>query len=601
VTGKLPVAAFAALVVATVGAFFVTQHLKVTTPLVTGSPAPKPGVINPVSGSTCGPPGHEVDHRKTFITFYLQHRADDVSVAVVDPAGTAVKNFRKHHMQIELRNPPNWYVWNGREDNGSLAPDGTYYYRITLLGQGRSIELTDKPITVRTTPPHPVVTSVTPSLVSPPRTPVIIKHSGAAGLGGTIRIYRTDLPGKPRLVKSFKIRRRGDTAAWDGLIDARPAPAGTYLIGLDATDDACNTGHFPTTLPPAPGSTAHAGVTVRYLAAQPPMTATPAGRTATVFIDSRRHPYRWALRRVESPKKIVARGSGTGVTLGLHLPAGLGAGLYELAVRSDAARTVVPVIASSPAAARRASVLVVLPTLSWQGLNPVDDDGDGMPNTLPLGGPIALQRPLVGRLPSGFGDEAGLLSYLAHQHLHYDLTTDLALSADPAAALAGRHGVVLAGSETWLPPSVLTALRAYVQRGGHVLSLGLDSLRRGVTLSAQQALDPTNPAPEDAFGARLGALVTDNHELLTVFADQLKVFSTTSGAFSGVRTFEPITPPGSEATSIAGTSASTAGIVGFGLGRGLVIDIGVQGFGSALSHNVDFQELLARSWGLVSR
>ena len=125
-------------------------------------------MINPVSGRTCGPPGQQVDHRQTFITFYLQHRADDVSVAIVDPAGTAVKNFRKHHMKIEVRNPPNWFVWNGREDNGSLAPDGTYYFRIALLGQGRTIELTAKPITVTvTTPPRPVVTSVTPSLVSP--------------------------------------------------------------------------------------------------------------------------------------------------------------------------------------------------------------------------------------------------------------------------------------------------------------------------------------------------------------------------------------------------------------------------------------------------
>ncbi len=35
---RLPVAAFVALAVATVAAFFVTQHLKVTTPLVTGRP-----------------------------------------------------------------------------------------------------------------------------------------------------------------------------------------------------------------------------------------------------------------------------------------------------------------------------------------------------------------------------------------------------------------------------------------------------------------------------------------------------------------------------------------------------------------------------------
>ena len=39
---RLSVAAFAALVVATVGAFFVTQHLKVTTPVIAGMSQPQP-------------------------------------------------------------------------------------------------------------------------------------------------------------------------------------------------------------------------------------------------------------------------------------------------------------------------------------------------------------------------------------------------------------------------------------------------------------------------------------------------------------------------------------------------------------------------------
>ena len=44
--------------------------------------------------------------------------------------------------------------------------------------------------------------------------------------------------------------------------------------------------------------------------------------------------------------------------------------------------------------------LVVLPALTWQGVNPVDDTGDGLPNTLRAGTPVALDRPLVDRSPS---------------------------------------------------------------------------------------------------------------------------------------------------------------------------------------------------------
>ncbi len=597
---RLPVAAFGALVVATVAAFFVTQHLKVSTPLIAGAPAPVPSVINPVSGVTCGPPGRPVNHRQTYITFYLQHRADSVAVYIVDPSGTIVRTLSTgFRMGIVRRNPPGQFLWNGRDDNGRIAPDGTYYYRIALLGQGRTIELTAKPITVRTVPPQPVVTGVSPSLISPPGTPVTAQLKGARGFTGVVRIYRTDLPGKPQVVTSYPSRRPA-TASWNGLIKQRPAPAGTYLFGLDDTDKACNVGHFPPTNPPAPGSTAHAGVTVRYLAAQPPLAAVPAGTEATVFIDSRRRPYRWALRAV-GRKPVLAHGRGAGVALRVRVPSATGPGIYELAIRSGSNRTLVPLIAGAPRNTRRARVLVVLPALTWQGENPVDDDGDGIPNTLNAGGPIALTRPLAGGLPAGLSDEAALLAYLNKAHLHYDLATDLELAGGGEAALAGRRGVVLAGSERWLPSPLSAALRNFVLGGGHVLSAGIGSLQRTVTISGQHALDPTPAAPTDAFGARPGAVVSGNRDLLTVIGDALHIFSGTSGAFADVRTFQSIKPAGSETVSAAGTSSQTPSIIGFGLGRGAVVEAGVPDFGSQVARRVDFQELLTRVWALLNK
>src|SRR6202011_4009265 len=130
-----------------------------------------------------------------------------------------------------------------------------YYLRIALLGQGRTIELRKTPIEVLTAPPHPVVRSVTPSLIPQGAAPVRIRYAGNENRGGTVRIYRTDLPSGPRLVKSFPTPWNGETATWDGTILGRPAPAGTYLVGLDVTDKACNTGHFPPELPPVAGST----------------------------------------------------------------------------------------------------------------------------------------------------------------------------------------------------------------------------------------------------------------------------------------------------------------------------------------------------------
>jgi hypothetical protein len=51
---RLATGAFAVLVAATIGAFFVTQHLKVATPLIQGFPAFVPGTINPVHPVRCG-------------------------------------------------------------------------------------------------------------------------------------------------------------------------------------------------------------------------------------------------------------------------------------------------------------------------------------------------------------------------------------------------------------------------------------------------------------------------------------------------------------------------------------------------------------------
>ena len=63
--------------------------------------------------------------------------------------------------------------------------------------------------------------------------------------------------------------------------------------------------------------------------------------------------------------------------------------------------------------------------MSWQGLNPVDDDLDGFADTLPEGRSVGLRRPFrAGGLPPRFSAEVGpLLRYLDREGLAYDLTT----------------------------------------------------------------------------------------------------------------------------------------------------------------------------------
>jgi len=322
-----------------------------------------------------------------------------------------------------------------------------------------------------------------------------------------------------------------------------------------------------------------------------------------VYVDSRHRPYSWTLTR-PGARGAAARGSSRGYALRIRLP-GAGAGLYVLAVRSGTNTTSVPLIASAARGSRGAArpILVVLPALTWQGSNQVDDEGDGIPNTLENGGPVVLRRPLANGLPPGFADEAALLSYLDSAHLPYDLTSDLGLVDGSGPQIAPHKAVVFAGSERWLTPTLGSSLRAYVQGGGRVLSVGLASMRRGVSVSNGKASAPSAPAASDALGARPGALVNHNTQLLLVIRDRLGIFSTTSGALAGYATFEPFTgvAPPAHIVSEAGTSESAASIIGYALGRGTVIDIALAGFGASLGHDADAQELIRRSWTVLSR
>ncbi len=264
-------AAFAGLVVATVAAFFITQHLKTSTPLLTGSPAPFPAAINPVSGVTCyAPASHEyVDHRQMQISFYLLNRSDTVKVYVVDSAGKLVATLATgRYMQGGSHPVRSQFVWNGHESDGAVAPDGRYYIKVRLIGARRTVTIASQsgpePVTVKTVPPRPIVTNVAPEVIlRHALTSVKISYTGNEGRGATVVIFRIDRRGRLHEVKQFLTAWAAQTAAWDGLIGKHPAPAGRYLIGLQVTDAACNTGSFPANTHPRLRSDPQAIMAVR--------------------------------------------------------------------------------------------------------------------------------------------------------------------------------------------------------------------------------------------------------------------------------------------------------------------------------------------------
>jgi hypothetical protein len=262
------VVSFAGLVVATVAAFFITQHLKVATPLIAGFPRPVPAAINPVAGTTCYDPEVKtrLNYRVMMISFYLLHESDDVDVWVVNHRGARVATLASGiFMPGGSHATRRKFTWNGHEANGTLAPDGVYYVEVRLVHQARTVTISDNsgaiPFRIITVPPHPVITLVTPHVIHQSRpVPVRIDFTGNETRLATVMIYRLGAHGRPVLVKSFLTG--GHTAVWNGLIRKQPAAPGAYFVGLEVTDLACNTSFFPPTLYPLPPDAGAIKVTV---------------------------------------------------------------------------------------------------------------------------------------------------------------------------------------------------------------------------------------------------------------------------------------------------------------------------------------------------
>ena len=207
---------------------------------------------------------------------------------------------------------------------------------------------------------------------------------------------------------------------------------------------------------------------------------------------------------------VRKRGRETKNVLAFRAPTGP-SGVYLLELRAGRWHTTVPFLVQ---AEKRSSVLVVVPTITWLGVDKVDDRPfDGLPNTLADGGTVRWPRVFVGEegLPAGFADEiAPLLVFLDRRRIRYDITSDIDLDLTRNPRASDREGVLFAGSERWVTRTLSRRLRKYVTDGGRVALFGGDSMRRGVRLRVLDSEDAgtlqraTEPTATDPFGARFG-------------------------------------------------------------------------------------------------
>ena len=590
-------AVFAALVVATLAAFFVAQGLKST-----------PAVIQSVGVEPRVSPNGDGRYDRAIIAFDVKD-ADRVDLLVVDREGDTVRRLVdgrrvEDGQRVEVR-------WDGRDDDGRVPPDGTYRPRVVLHSQGRSV-IVPRTIRLDTTPPPARVLSIGPDREPSPRPellprpdgrPVVIRFA-TEGLKREVDIWRTSP--SVRRVTGVGIDTFEDgvgTARWSGRRRGRRVAPGTFVAVIQARDEAGNIGSsVPLPLKPRPGLKVHGpgGISVRYLAVQPPLLPVPGGKPFTVAVDARGATYNWSLRRVGAPQPVRRSRRATGGPLTRAAPDGLsGLFLFEVRTRTRAAR--VPVVVDDK---RKRRVLVVLPATTWQGRNAVDDDGDGLPNTLDLGGPVRLNRVFAGPdLPPGFEvNEAPLLAHLDRGGHRYDLTTDVALAAGVGPKVEGHGGILIAGDAVWLTEDVRTRLRAFVARGGTLASLGTGSLRAEVQQTSEELRRPSKPGQTDLFGSRIGPVVRRRADLTILEDDDtVQLFAGEEGLFEDVAAWEPTISPGAEARRVAAAVTPDGREVIFAarFGKGLVVRPAIPGFVTRVRSDPASSELLGRIWTLL--
>jgi hypothetical protein len=601
-TRPLVRAVFAVLVVATIAAFYLTQQLKGDFPLVIRF-ATKPAHFSPNADGV---------RDSTMIGFDLSEPAS-VSFMVVDAEGTEIRRIvsdRRLAGDAKHR-----FTWDGRDDAGSVVKDGTYRMRVVRRDESRVIDSTKK-ITVDRVPPQVTLLSATPSVIAtglPGETPSVrLRYRGPKNTAPVYRVFRTGGEGAPRLVRRFR-GRPDRTATWDGRLSAgiertKPAPEGDYAFTVAVRDRAGNLTEAPRPVPRGAVARPGTGVSVRRFTLRGPLSAITAGAFAHLELGPVDRSFEFAVSRLGDPKPLI-HGGRIGGRFRIRVPAKMRTGVYLVRVRAGDDRAVWPLAVAGlpPRSARSESrPLVVLPALTWQGLNRVDDDADGFADRLPFANSVHLDRPFAGGgLPKRFDEEVSpLLRWLDRERLPYDLTTDLALARREGPALGNAPGVAFAGSELWLPAELLRRLRDYVADGGRVAIFGADSFKRQVRLRGDVVSNPSRPRRENALGERT-ELVHTSAAPLTVFEDGIGLFEGVSGFVGEFTTFEASTgmPRSARRITEAGRDAGRPAFVAFGLGGGIVLRAGTPQWARELEESalsLELPQVTKRIWRMLS-
>jgi hypothetical protein len=157
-------------------------------------------------------------------------RADRVTAEIVD---TDEKTVRVLADGERFRRGPLELVWDGRDVDGDVVPDGPYRLRVDLAREGRTLLL---PTTIRVDATAPTVRLVAVE-VKPRYATVVYRADERAA--AELAVRGESVP--ETVVVRSRFRPAGRARLnWSGRVDGRRLPAGAYELVLRVRDRAGN-------------------------------------------------------------------------------------------------------------------------------------------------------------------------------------------------------------------------------------------------------------------------------------------------------------------------------------------------------------------------
>jgi FlgD Ig-like domain len=262
------------LLVGTAAAFAITEHLKLIKSPIAGTRVSK--VVSPVC---------QCADSKALIQIRLRH-ADHVTVTILDSNLHKVATVASR--EDVPRRTPHQFFWDGRTAAGTAAPDGVYRPEVHLIGARHTFLLPNR-IVLDTTVPKVLSASGGDGVLFPGSgRSLAIRYALSEQANAVVYL------GRRQIIRGRPTRER-DKVKWAGIVDDKPAPAGTYVLSVGARDAAGNE------TPAAERKTVT--VVVRYIDVTPKVLSVRSGARFAVRVDTKAPRYTWRLGRRHGAKR----------------------------------------------------------------------------------------------------------------------------------------------------------------------------------------------------------------------------------------------------------------------------------------------------------